>query len=1005
MKIERLSLQAFGPYVKRQDIDFASLSKHHLFLIQGETGAGKTMILDAITYALYGKSSGGERGDLESMRCRFAKLEVPTFVELIFSIHEIRYRFYRELRGHKKRSGEMTWRMRIDGGSYHQDCYVPFFENCKLKLLEEKAEELIGLTHAQFMQVMMLPQGKFEQLLVSKSEEKQEILKTLFQMENWEEICNRLQEKQRLAKQEIEKLQQATTVLLAQARTTSLEELDMLMQTMEEDIKEGRKQQKQHAAQLQQLQVAKEEQVQLHQVKKRYDEQMASQQKLLLQQDKMEARKLEIQRLQQMSQLYPYFQAYTLACKQLKQRKEEVAALAKAQQQLQEQKKELSQQEVHLPKWKEKNRLLEQEILQLTEGVHKFKELTLLQKQKKERIANMQESEKQMRATNMQIEKQQAMLQENEKMLSDCEEILVHYPTWLAKKQCFTSAQTLRSACKQEQLQQSIKEKQLLVISKHMCKAIEDKEQQQQVYEKMYEQYIEHSAALLAELLKEGEPCPVCGSLHHEATSHIQGQQIEVAQLQKQKQQLDALKTKSLELENEKQQLEHQIQQHIQQQHTLQKQILDILPDGYDEKQHSALDIKLKQAEQANIQKEAISKQRKKLVTTLQALEISLKKLQEKQLQLHQEQAYLQARIAEKSHALPSEYSSWEEINDAVSQKQKENLDCLENIQHLEEAIKQFAHEKTMQETALIHAQRELQQAQLQLASSQQEYESRCNGKTYVQDDFRIDQLEAQIQELEEYTTHTVELQASIEELSKQLQDKVLVDIHQLQQQLEKQHMRYQEIVSKQAQMESEFHQLHDVKTSLLKYQASYEEKQKRYLRLSDFVKAMRGDNGIGIERYVLGVMLSRITQAANQLLRKVHQGRYQIYRSDETSGRTRKSGLELHIYDAYSCSYRSVVSLSGGEKFLVSLALSLALSTVVQAQGGGIRMDCMFIDEGFGSLDEQSIDDALQVLMSMSSNKGMIGIISHVEVLKENIPYGIHVYKDQQGSSIQVTL
>lgn len=148
MKIERLSLQAFGPYVKRQDIDFAALSKRHIFLIQGETGAGKTILLDAITYALYGKSSGGERGDLESMRCRFAKEHLPTFVELIFSIQAVRYRFYREVRVHQKRSGEVTWKMQIDGGCYENGEYQPFFENCKLKLLEEKAEELIGLSHA-----------------------------------------------------------------------------------------------------------------------------------------------------------------------------------------------------------------------------------------------------------------------------------------------------------------------------------------------------------------------------------------------------------------------------------------------------------------------------------------------------------------------------------------------------------------------------------------------------------------------------------------------------------------------------------------------------------------------------------------------------------------------------------------------------------------------------------------------------------------------------------------
>ncbi len=145
--------------------------------------------------------------------------------------------------------------------------------------------------------------------------------------------------------------------------------------------------------------------------------------------------------------------------------------------------------------------------------------------------------------------------------------------------------------------------------------------------------------------------------------------------------------------------------------------------------------------------------------------------------------------------------------------------------------------------------------------------------------------------------------------------------------------------------------------------------------------------------------MLSSITAAANQLLAHVHDGRYRIYRSTKTSGKVRKSGLELCVYDAYSQSERSVISLSGGEKFLVSLALSMALSTVVQAKNGGIRMETMFIDEGFGSLDEQSIADALQLLSNMVRRKSTIGIISHVELLKENIPYGIRVVKDKNGS------
>ncbi len=171
----------------------------------------------------------------------------------------------------------------------------------------------------------------------------------------------------------------------------------------------------------------------------------------------------------------------------------------------------------------------------------------------------------------------------------------------------------------------------------------------------------------------------------------------------------------------------------------------------------------------------------------------------------------------------------------------------------------------------------------------------------------------------------------------------------------------------------------------------------------SSFGTMLRGDRGISLRRYVLGVMLTSVTTEANRLLKNVHDGRYQLCRTLEGSGRTRKAGLELEVFDAYSGEKRGVAGLSGGEKFLVSLALSLGLSAVVQAQSGGIRIDTMFIDEGFGSLDSSSIRDALNILSSVKGSKRLVGIISHVQMLKETIESAISVEKDRNGSTLAV--
>ena len=172
-------------------------------------------------------------------------------------------------------------------------------------------------------------------------------------------------------------------------------------------------------------------------------------------------------------------------------------------------------------------------------------------------------------------------------------------------------------------------------------------------------------------------------------------------------------------------------------------------------------------------------------------------------------------------------------------------------------------------------------------------------------------------------------------------------------------------------------------------------------MELDSFSKLLRGSNGVSLQRYVLGVMLTAITQEANVLLKKVHDGRYQLYRALEGAGRSRKAGLDLEVFDSYSGERRSVNSLSGGEKFLVALALSLGLSTVVQAQSGGIRIDAMFIDEGFGSLDPASIENALDILAGVRGASKLIGIISHVQALKENIETTIEVRKERTGSDL----
>ena len=167
------------------------------------------------------------------------------------------------------------------------------------------------------------------------------------------------------------------------------------------------------------------------------------------------------------------------------------------------------------------------------------------------------------------------------------------------------------------------------------------------------------------------------------------------------------------------------------------------------------------------------------------------------------------------------------------------------------------------------------------------------------------------------------------------------------------------------------------------------------------FAKKLRGDSGTGLQRYVLGIMFSSVIAAANRMLEMVHDGRYRLFRTDDKAQGSNKRGLELKVFDRNSDEHegRFVSTLSGGEKFLVSMALSIGMSTI--AQKSGIRIEALFIDEGFGSLDDESINDAMNVLAGIRKANGMVGIISHVQLLQDQIPNKLIIREDEEGSHI----
>ena len=1005
MRPEILKLQAFGPYVKQQCINFHVFDEQHLFLIQGETGSGKTMLLDAMTYALYGKSSGSQREDLYSMRSRFAEVQDATVVDFQFQLHQRTYRFVRTITMRKKRNQELTPQMQIDAGEIVDGEFVPFFENPKLKNVEEKAVELLGLSYAQFVQVMILPQGKFEQLLTSKSEEKQEILKTLFQMERWTGINQALSDTMKQKREQLDMKKQRREALLSGIEMQSPEEITVWLK---------------HAGSTRRIleQEVKQKQELLEQIKQEAAQQRLRKEQLtLLQQAELDWERL-LQQEEDMKQLYVYLERQKELIKVLpewntlqqcrniwKQRVDNLHAVAKQHELLNQQKQAAPLWQTQLQEYKGQEQNLRQklhEAQELRPLVQQLQQLLVKENALRELQDKQQQlvEQKQKHCSELNSNKEQLRqkIETAQLTLDGLEHAAQHFVVW-------------RQADyhEQQRIQHSGKLKAEEAEEKELILQIKLREEQliplQQAYDEAMRTYLNNSAVQLAALLKEHEPCPVCGSTTHPALAETKAAYQDVVQLKQLQERLDQEKEA---VQGIQQQLEHvrlSIQMRLTAMQEHEKAIQTLLQQPFSQTEFTRLQQKQQQAEQLNLVLHELLQQQERLQQKQEEEDAALQQLQQKQQELHTEALLNDQQRTVLQDSIPCELRSPRALNDCLQQLQQELDLTVALVVKQETRLRQLEINLAQQQRDHEHAQKEEQQAKQALQASEISWQAVAQNRIQEEEmqGLKQEDLQKRAQQMQEYALKKEQLKTRIQDLqqrcaaiAEQNLEALLAQQEQLMQEVEQLQLKLADITTHETMYLQ-------VQASITQIQKELDVEEPAFVELAHFVRAMRGDNGMGIERYVLGIMLGSITQQANQLLKLVHNGRYQIFRSDEASGRTRKYGLELSIYDSFTCNTRSVVSLSGGEKFLVSLALSLALSAVVQARNGGIQLDTMFIDEGFGTLDEHSIADALAVLQIMSSSRGYVGIISHVELLKENIPAGILVEKSREGSHVQI--
>ncbi len=914
MKPLKITLSAFGPYAGCTEIDMTKLGESGLYLITGDTGAGKTTLFDAISFALYGVPSGDGR-DEKALRSKYAEPQTPTFVQMDFEYDSKIYRI-------KRNPGYQRPKARGEGMTFESPNAELIFPDgkviTKISDVTEAINEILGVNREQFSQIAMIALGEFKKFLLAGTSDRSEILRNLFRTNLYSIFQTQISEEKNKLAARYEKLEAKIKNCINSTQCDTECE---------------------HYSELETLKTAEKipsvaDAIELIEKIILHDKTLCADIDSKIKKNEDEKQKIT--------------EAVTKAVTTA-QTKEKLYQAKQKLAQTEEELKILEEQSKEAEKLIPDIDILNLKIIKYEENLGKYTEFENLKKelinarQQLENLSALEEKNKEIQSNLIQ---EISKASEEQKALENSDELippLIQEKTALENKK-----ETYTIICKE------IEELYLLRTQKATLE--NDYKEKSALSVLLSENYLQENkkfldaqAGLLAETLRNGEPCPVCGSKTHPLPAHLTGEVMS-------KEALEELAIKTEKAKNNAEKASRKVFDTVSQINAKAKNIKALLSD---------FDTLENAPQKAREELEAIK-------TKIRKIQVQISEAEEKKERFKKITEWLKKSTEKKSGIEAEENRIAKEK--AVLLEKITNLTDSETRQSKEIEFESYASALA----AISHAKNE-----------KEAYEKKLKDAS---------------QKLKECTETKASLTASVKTLSDSIDESSVDDIELLQ----SKSAQINTVLEKLRESEKQFNTRIAVNTSnneSLKSDfaiaESLLEKFQAIQALSDTVNGGRTSGGekIKFETYIQMTYFDKIIDKANIRLMKMTGGQYELIRRKETTDKRSQSGLELDITDHYNDTTRSVNTLSGGEAFKASLSLALGLADMVQ-ESGKIKLGTMFVDEGFGSLDEESLAQAINTLHSLSDGNKLVGIISHVAELKSRIDRQIVVKKDRSNGS-----